>query len=334
MSDTTTAGAAPAPPLPADTPAPRARAPRRRGLLPAALVVLYVLLALIAPVISPYDPNHADLVSRLSEPFTTAHGHFHLLGTDALGRDVLSRIFYGSRVSIAVAAATVVVSGVFGVLMGVAAGWYRGWVGAVVMRIADIALSVPFFLLAILVVAVLGPSLVNVVICLALVRWPRYTRIAYSSVLETRERGFVRGAVAVGAPGFWIVTRHILPEVLPLAVVVATLELGLMVVFEASLSFIGLGVQPPTASWGSMLSDGQQYVATAWWLVTFPGLALFGLVLAVNLLGDTVRDRLDPRRSVPRGAFRRRTSRRGPGWLRSRAAQGATDSEPTSPKGA
>jgi peptide/nickel transport system permease protein len=273
---------------------------RRRGLIPAIVVVVYVLVAIFAPLIAPFDPNLADLVSRLHAPFASVHGSFHLLGTDALGRDVLSRVIFGSRVSILVAAATVIVSGVFGVLVGVLAGWYRGWVGVVVMRLADIALSVPFFLLAILVVAVLGPSLINVVVCLALVRWPRYTRIAYASVLETRERGFVRGAVAVGASSPWIVRKHVLPEVLPLAVVVATLELGLMVVFEASLSFIGLGVQPPTASWGSMLSDGQQYVATAWWLVTFPGLALFGLVLAVNLLGDDVRDRLDPRHRVPK----------------------------------
>ncbi|MCF3963268.1 ABC transporter permease [Streptomyces fuscigenes] len=331
---TTAAGAGTAPAAPVPAAEPRVRSGRRRGLIPAAVVALYVLVALCAPLISPFDPDHADLVARLSGPFASAHGHFHLLGTDALGRDVLSRAFYGSRVSIAVAAATVVVSGAFGVFVGVLAGWYRGWVGVVVMRVADIALSVPFFLLAILVVAVLGPSLVNVVICLALVRWPRYTRIAYASVLETRERGFVRGAVAVGAPGRWIVTRHVLPEVLPLAVVVATLELGLMVVFEASLSFIGLGVQPPTASWGSMLSDGQSYVATAWWLVTFPGLALFGLVLAVNLLGDAVRDRLDPKRSVPKRPFRRRgpgRPGRAPGWLRPGAS--GTAPSPGGPPG-
>ena len=316
----TDAEAAAAPPALAKAADRPRRARRRRGLIPAVVLILYVLMALIAPLISPFEPNHADLIARLSAPFSTVDGHFHLLGTDALGRDVLSRVFYGSRVSITVAAATVVVSGVFGVLLGVLAGWYRGWVGVLVMRVADIALSVPFFLLAILVVAVLGPSLVNVVICLALVRWPRYTRIAYASVLETRERGFVRGAVAVGAPNWWVVTRHVLPEVVPLAVVVATLELGLMVVFEASLSFIGLGVQPPTASWGSMLSDGQNYVATAWWLVTLPGLALFGLVLAVNLLGDTVRDQLDPTRSVPKKPFRRRRTGRAPGWLRDRVA--------------
>lgn len=269
---------------------------KRRGLIPLIVVALYVLVALAAPLIAPHDPNHTDLAVRLSAPGR----HGFLLGTDGLGRDVLSRVLYGSRVSLAVAVATVLVSGTVGVALGVIAGWRRGWLGAVIMRVADIALSVPFFLLAILVVAVLGPSLVNVVICLALVRWPRYTRIAYAGVLETKERGFVRGAVAVGATGPWIVLRHVLPEVLPLAVVVATLELGLMVIFEASLSFIGLGVQPPTASWGSMLSDGQQYVASAWWLATFPGLALFGLVLAVNLLGDAVRDRLDPTRRTSR----------------------------------
>ncbi|HVV20823.1 MAG TPA: ABC transporter permease [Pseudonocardiaceae bacterium] len=269
---------------------------KRRGLIPLIVVALYVLVALAAPLIAPHDPNHTDLAVRLSGPGQ----HGFLLGTDGLGRDVLSRVLYGSRVSLAVAVATVLVSGTVGVALGVIAGWRRGWLGAVIMRVADIALSVPFFLLAILVVAVLGPSLVNVVICLALVRWPRYTRIAYAGVLETKERGFVRGAVAVGATGPWIVLRHVLPEVLPLAVVVATLELGLMVIFEASLSFIGLGVQPPTASWGSMLSDGQQYVASAWWLATFPGLALFGLVLAVNLLGDAVRDRLDPTRRTSR----------------------------------
>ncbi|HEY4024470.1 MAG TPA: ABC transporter permease [Pseudonocardiaceae bacterium] len=275
----------------------------RRGLIPLIVVVLYLVIALAAPLIAPHDPNHADLALRLAAPFTDRGG---LLGTDALGRDVLSRIIYGARVSLAVAASTVVVSGVVGVALGVIAGWRRGWLGAVIMRIADIALSVPFFLLAILVVAVLGPSLVNVVICLALVRWPRYTRIAYAGVLETRERGFVRSTAALGATGRWIVLRHVLPEVIPLATVVATLELGLMVVFEASLSFIGLGVQPPTASWGSMLSDGQQYVASAWWLATFPGLALFGLVLAVNLLGDAVRDRLDPQQRVAALSRRKR----------------------------
>jgi peptide/nickel transport system permease protein len=277
----------------------------RRGLVPLVFVGVYIVVAISAPLIAPHDPVAATIASRLLPPFSSKGGSFFLLGTDPLGRDVLSRIIFGARVSMVVAAATVIVSGAFGVGLGVVAGWRRGWLGAIIMRVADIALSVPFFLLAILVVAVLGPSLTNVVICLALVRWPRYTRIAYASVLEARERGFVRGATALGASDWWVVMRHVLPEVIPLSVVIATLELGLMVIFEASLSFIGLGVQPPTPSWGSMLSDGQQYVATAWWLALFPGLALFGLVLAVNLLGDAVRDRLDPTRKV-KGRWRDR----------------------------
>src|ERR1700722_695911 len=271
-----------------------------RGLIPLAVVVIYVIVALAAPLVAPHDPNQTNLATRLLPPFSSAGGGRYLLGTDDLGRDVLSRVIYGARVSLAVAAVAVILSGTGGVALGLIAGWRRGWLGVLIMRIADIALSVPFLLIAILVVAVLGPSLVNVVICLAMVRWPRYTRITYATVLETRERGFVRGVVALGAPGRWIVLRHILPEVAPLAVVVATLELGLMVIFEASLSFLGLGVQPPTASWGTMLAEGQQYVATAWWLATFPGLALFRLVLAVHMLGDAGRGRLRPTRRVGR----------------------------------
>jgi peptide/nickel transport system permease protein len=278
----------------------------QRGTIPLAVVVIYVIVALAAPLIAPHAPNQTDLAARLLPPAGHASdgGGPYLLGTDDLGRDVLSRVLYGARVSLAVSFFAVVVSGLGGVALGLIAGWRRGWLGTVIMRVADIALSVPFFLIAILVVAVLGPSLVNVVIVLAMVRWPRYTRITYATVLETRERGFVKGVVALGAPGRWIVLRHILPEVAPLAVVIATLELGLMVIFEASLSFIGLGVQPPTASWGTMLSEGQQYVATAWWLATFPGLALFGLVLAVNMLGDAVRDRLDPTRRTGKRSSR------------------------------
>jgi peptide/nickel transport system permease protein len=272
------------------------------GAIPLAVVIIYVIVALAAPLIAPQNPNQTNLAVRLLPPFSSSGGVRYLLGADDLGRDVLSRVIFGARVSLAVAAVAVIVSGIGGVALGLIAGWRRGWLGVLIMRIADIALSVPFLLIAILVVAVLGPSLINVVICLAMVRWPRYTRITYATVLETRERGFVRGVVAVGAPGRWIVLRHILPEVLPLAVVVATLELGLMVIFEASLSFLGLGVQPPTASWGTMLAEGQEYVATAWWLATFPGLALFGLVLSVNMLGDAVRDRLDPTRRVGRRA--------------------------------
>ncbi|MGA8117344.1 MAG: ABC transporter permease [Actinocatenispora sp.] len=282
-----------------------ARPTSRTGLVPLVVIAVYVLAAVFAPLLAPHDPNHTDLAVRLAGPLAHENGVRYLLGTDELGRDVLSRLIYGARVSIIVAVAAVLLAGVFGLAVGILAGWRRGWLGTVLMRLADIVLSVPFFLLAILVVAVLGPNLVNVVVCLALVRWPRYARVAYAGVLEARQRGFVSASAALGAPGWWIVRRHIIPEVLPVSVVVATLELGLMVIFEASLSFIGLGVQPPTASWGSMLADGQQYIASAWWLATVPGVALFGLVFAVNVLGDGIRDRLDPTRRSAGPASRR-----------------------------
>ncbi|MCI2416943.1 ABC transporter permease [Saccharopolyspora sp. K220] len=281
---------------------------RRGVLIPLVVLAIYVLAAIFAPLLAPHDPNAVTLAQRLLPP-----GAHHLLGTDALGRDVLSRVIYGARVSLLVAVGAVLVGGVVGVALGMIAAWRGAKVGAVLMRLVDIVLSVPFFLLAILVVAVLGPSLLNVVVCLALVRWPRYARVAHSATLQTRSRGFVRAATATGAPGWWIVLRHVLPEVLPVAIVVGTLELGLMVIYEASLSFLGLGVQPPTASWGSILSDGQQYIASAWWLATFPGIALFLLVLAANLLGDAARDRLDPakRAELPRSRlFQRATMRR------------------------
>ena len=272
-------------------------------VIPLVILGLYLVVAVLAPLFAPYDPDTVTLSQRLLAP--QVH---HLMGTDALGRDVLTRTMYGTRVSLLVAVAAVVAAGVVGVGLGTIAGWRGGWAGIVIMRVVDIVLAVPFFLLAILVVAVLGPSLVNVVVCLALVRWPRYARVAYSTTLQTRGRGFVRAATATGAPGRWIVARHILPEVLPVTIVVGTLEFGLMVVYEASLSFLGLGVQPPTASWGSILSDGQQYIASAWWLAFFPGLALFVLVLAVNLLGDAARDRLDPAKRA--AVSRRRLLRR------------------------
>lgn len=260
------------------------------------LVILlgFLVFTLVPALFATTEPLRADLPNRLLAPGSSGGGVSHWLGTDQLGRDVWSRLVYGTRASLIIAFAAVIVAGSVGSLLGITAGTLRGPVGAIIMRVADMVLSVPFFLLAILTVVVLGPSLANVVICLAMVRWPRYTRVAYGQTLEAQGREFVRSAVAVGSPPLWIIRKHIVPEVIPAVIVVATLELGLMVLYEASLSFIGLGVQPPTPSWGSMLSDGQQYIGTAWWLATFPGLALFLLVLSVNMLGDFVRDQLDP----------------------------------------
>lgn len=271
------------------------RAKSSRRIWAFLFILLMYLIFAVAP--GPFvnvEPLQAQLPNRLLPPGTTTDGVEHWLGTDQLGRDVWSRLIHGTRVSLIIAFAAVLSAGLVGSSLGLLAGTRRGVLGAVIMRVADMVLSVPFFLLAILVVVVLGPSLTNVVVCLALVRWPRYTRVAYAQTLEAQGREFVRSAVAVGSPPSWIVRKHIVPEVIPSIVVVATLELGLMVLYEAALSFIGLGVQPPTPSWGSMLSDGQQYIGTAWWLATFPGAALFLLVLSVNMLGDFVRDQLDP----------------------------------------
>lgn len=271
----------------------------RRGWAPALVAGLvlagFVAVAVVAPLVAPVDPNRQDLFARLKPPGTEARGVVYLLGTDELGRDVLSRIVYGARVSLLVAVTSVAVSLVVGTALGVMAGYFRGIVEAVIMRLADVVLSIPALLLAILAVIVLEPGLGSLVAVLGFTRWPRYARVAYGQTLGVAGRSYVVAARFHGAGAFWLMPRHILPNILNPLVVVATLEFGLMILFEAGLSFLGLGIQPPTASWGAMMSVGRNYLATAWWMATYPGLCLFVLVLAVNLLGDTLRDRLDPR---------------------------------------
>ena len=277
------------------------RAPARRRQLPwavvpfAAILAALVLMALLAPVIAPMDPNTQNLLARLKAPGHEARGLIYLLGSDELGRDVLSRVIYGARISLLVAFASVILSGIFGSILGMVAAFQRGWVETIIMRLVDIVLSVPAILLAIITVAILGPSLYNVVIVLALTRWPRYARVAYGQTLSVANMPYVRLSRFMGAGWFRLLSRHVLPNIAGALIVVATLEFGLMVLFEAGLSFLGLGVQPPTASWGAMLSTGRNYIANAWWIATFPGLALFLLVLSINIIGDHVRDRLDPR---------------------------------------
>jgi peptide/nickel transport system permease protein len=275
------------------------RRPRRRlrvGVWPFVVIfALFVVIAVTAPWIAPYDPNAQNLFGRLKAPGTTVRNVFYLLGSDELGRDLLSRILYGARISLAAAVLSVCLSSVVGSVLGMAAGYFRGWPETVIMRIVDIFLSVPAILLAIITVAVLGPGFLNVVIVLALTRWPRYARVAYGQTLSVANMPYVRIAHFMGAGIGRILFLHILPNIIGPLTVVATLEFGLMVLFEAGLSFLGLGVQPPTASWGAMLSVGRNYVATAFWIATFPGLCLFLLILSVNLIGDALRDRLDPK---------------------------------------
>lgn len=262
------------------------------GWWPAWLMLLLVLLAVFAPWIAPLDPDRQNLLARLKDPGFESRGVTYILGSDELGRDVLSRLIHGARVSLSVAALSVLLSGVVGVIVGMAAGYLRGWTETILMRLVDIFLSIPAILLAIITVAVLGPGFLNVILVLALTRWPRYARVAYGQTLAIADRPYVTLARAMGASPIRVLAVHILPNIIGPLMVVATLEFGLMVLFEAGLSFLGLGVQPPTASWGSMMSSGRNYLSTAWWIAMFPGLALFMLVLSANLIGDRLSDRI------------------------------------------
>jgi peptide/nickel transport system permease protein len=273
--------------------------PGARAILPVAFVLAgFVIAALLAPWLAPLDPARQSLLARLRPPGTTIGGVAYWLGTDELGRDLLSRIIYGARASLAVALLSVAVSGAAGTVLGVLAGYFRGWTEIGIMRAVDIMLSIPAILLAIITVAVLGPSFLNLIIVLGFTRWPRYTRVAYAQTLSVSTQPYITAARLAGARPPRILRRHVLPNILAPLIVVATLEFGLMVLFEAGLSFLGLGIQPPTPSWGSIMSVGRNYVGTAWWIATFPGVCLFLLVLSVNLVGDYLRDRFDPRASI------------------------------------
>src|SRR5262245_37898668 len=274
------------------------RSGRVAAALPAALLLVFVAVALAAPLLAPVDPARQSLLARLRPPGFAAGSVTHWLGTDELGRDLLSRVLHGARVSLLVAFLSVCVSGSLGTALGMLAGFHRGPAEVLIMRGVDVMLSIPPILLAIITVAVLGPGLQNLVLVLGLTRWPRYTRVAYGQTLGVATLPFITAARLGGARIGRLLFRHVLPNILAPLVVVATLELGLMVLFEAGLSFLGLGIQPPTPSWGSIMAVGRNYLGTAWWIATLPGLCLFLLVLAVNLLGDQLRDRLDPRWTV------------------------------------
>jgi peptide/nickel transport system permease protein len=260
------------------------------------ILLLLLVLAALAPWISPADPMRQVLLMRLKPPGTIASsGQLYLLGTDDLGRDLLSRILYGAQISLAVAMLSVIVSTVVGVTMGMLAAWFRGWVEIVIMRLVDIMLSIPAVLLAVLTVAVLGPGFIKLILVLGLTRWPRYARVAYAQTLQVANLPYIKAVELAGARTLRILFRHVLPNIAGPLLVVMTAEFGLMILFEAGLSFLGLGIQPPAPSWGSIMSVGRQYVERAWWIVAFPGGCLFLLVCSVNLLGDWLRDRLDPR---------------------------------------
>ncbi|HLZ25888.1 MAG TPA: ABC transporter permease [Chloroflexota bacterium] len=271
----------------------------RLAMTGLALLGVALVLAVAAPLVAPADPNAQELTQKLRPPFWAPGGSPQSpLGTDALGRDVLSRMLFGLRVSIVVALLAVLVSGVVGVTLGVVAGFYGGRTDAAIMRLVDVQLSMPVTLIAIAIIAAVGTSLANLVLVLGLSQWPLYARVVRGEALALRGRDFLIAARAVGASSSRLILRHVLPNTASSIVVVATLGVASVVVLEAGLSFLGLGVQPPQPSLGGMLSEGREYLATAWWLGVFPGLAIMLLVLGINLFGDGLRDLLDPRQRL------------------------------------
>ena len=287
-----TAGAAPARPA-------RSVPRRRRAPWPivaaCGFVAVLVVVGVAAPYLAPSDPERGSLGARLEAPtLGGADGKAHLLGTDHLGRDVLSRIIYGTRVSLTVGFAAVAIGGLVGGTLGLAVGFRGGWVDEVIMTVADAQLAFPFILLAIGIIAVLGPSFPNLIIVVGLSGWVTYARVLRSQVLSLRRREFVDAIIGLGGSVPRIILRHILPNVASTFMVIATLELARAIVLEATLSFLGLGIQPPTPSWGGMIHEGREYLDSAWWISTFPGLVLMLTSIVVSRTGDWLRDLLDP----------------------------------------
>jgi len=273
----------------------RARRTVRLVMAGLAFVALLGIVAAAAPWLAPHDPTRQSLRDRLTPPTRkAADGRARLLGTDHLGRDVFSRVIYGARVSLVVGLAAVSVGGALGTALGIAAGYRGGLADSVIMTLADAQLAFPFILLAIGIIAVLGPSFPTLIVVIGLSGWVTYARILRSQVLVLRAREFVDAIHALGGSVPRVIVRHILPNVLSSLVVVATLELARAIVLEATLSFLGLGVQPPTPSWGGMIHEGREYLDSAWWISTFPGLVLMLASLVVSRTGDWLRDLLDP----------------------------------------
>ena len=262
-----------------------------------AVLGLFVLAALLAPLIAPTDPWEGHLGERLTPPAWIKGGRlYHLLGTDDLGRDILSRLIYGAQVSLAVSALAILGAGIVGSTVGMIAGYFGGWTDRIVMRIVDLVLSFPVIMLALLMAVLFGPSLVNVIVVLMIVLWSPYARMARGETLRVRKLDYVDLARTAGASDPYIIVRHVLPNIAGALIVLATLQVGTVIVLEASLSFLGVGVPPPTPSWGSMVSDGRNFIASAWWVSLIPGLAVLVVVMSANMLGDALADHLNPDR--------------------------------------
>ena len=268
-----------------------------KGIVGMLLMAFLVVVGLGADGISPHDPLRQELRARLTAPGldNTRDGGSYLLGTDAVGRDVLSRIIHGARISLVVGITAVLISGTVGTLLGLVSGFYRGWLDSVIMRVVDMQLAMPLIVFAIAWMGFFGAGLLNVVLVIGIWGWVQYARFTRSFVLSLRETEFVLASRALGAGTGTILFSHIAPNLIGPVIVMATLQMGHAVLLESTLSFLGVGVQPPTPTWGGMVADARNYVDTAWWAVVFPGAAIMLLVLGANFLGDTLRDILDPK---------------------------------------
>lgn len=266
------------------------------GTIGLLIIIAIVFVAVFAGALAPHDPVATNISKRLLPPVWLENGSSdYLLGTDNLGRDVLSRIIYGTQISLIVGIFSVMLSGAIGCVLGLISGYFGGWIDAIIMRTVDAFLAIPSMLLMLIITFVMGPSLGTLIFTLGITNWVKYARIIRGEVLSMKERDFVKASHTVGASNARIIFTHILPNVTSSLIVVSTISVAAAIISEASLSFLGLGVQPPTVSWGGMLSDGRQYMATSWWVATFPGIAITITVLGIIFLGDWVRDVLDPK---------------------------------------
>jgi len=269
------------------------------AILGLIVVAIYIGAAIFADYLAPHDPLIGDLAVRLIPPVWQEGGDpTYILGTDMQGRDMLSRIIYGARISLLVGLLSVGISVAVGVLLGTTTGYYRGWLDGIVSRLADLLLAFPFLIFAIAVMAMMGPGFRNLILALTFKGWVEFFRLVRGEMLSEKTKEYVEAAKAVGQSNPAIITSEIVPNIFHSVLVLGTLRTGAMIINEASLSFLGLGIQPPTPAWGSMVADGRSYLTTAWWVSTLPGLAILGLVLSINLFGEGLRDILDPRLKI------------------------------------
>ena len=275
----------------------RARIVRNLTLfIPLIILILIVLVAIFAPLLAPYDPVKMSLPDRLMPPFFAEGGSTeHFLGTDKLGRDVLSRLIFGARISLSVSLLVILITSAIGTTLGIIGGYLGGRTESFLMRITDISLSFPAILVAMLLAVSMGPSFTTVVLAVSVLGWAPYARLIRGETLKLREADFVSQARVIGSSSIRIMLRHIFPNIVNSLIIMMTLQVGLLIIVEASLSFLGVGIPPPSPSWGNMVNDGRNLIDTAWWISTFPGIAIALVVLSGNFLGDWLRDKLDPK---------------------------------------